>query len=134
MARDLIKSVNLVNRSSKKKLRHFIVGISYGTMVARRALQIAPVGMFEGVLLDGLAPTEKIEQSNEADRIMKKYVKKVPECKNTIMKDINGRIKVRGIIPEILKRNNPIMNSCTIYFLSIFANEPAVFAPTCTNS
>ena len=123
VARDLLKSVNLVNRSAKKKLRHFIVGISYGTMVARRALQIAPVGMFEGVLLDGLAPTEKIEQSNEADRIIEEVCQKVPECKNTIMKDINGRIKVRGIIPEILKRNNPIMNSCTSYFLSIFAND-----------
>ena len=126
VARDLIKSVNLVNISSKKKLRHFIVAISYGTMVARRALQIAPVGMFEGVLLDGLAPTEKIEQSNEADRIIEEVCQKVPECRNTIMKDINGSsssVKVRGIIPEILKHNNPIRNSCTIYFLSIFANE-----------
>lgn len=126
VARDFLKGVELVKKEPGEIRKHFIIGISYGTMVARRALQIAPVGTFEGVLLDGLAPNEKIEQSNESDRILQEICDQVEGC-SELLRSIEGAdaIKVRGIIPSILQNNSIQRNSCTNYFMATIKGDPA---------
>ena len=118
VARDLLKGVELVKKENDLR-KHFLVGVSYGTMVARRALQIAPIDTFAGVLLDGLAPTEKIEQSNESDRILQEFCEKVNGCAELLRK-VEGNPKIRGIIPSILRVNFNQRNSCTNYFMTTF--------------
>lgn len=124
VARDLLKGVELVQKERRAgdSRKHFVIGISYGTMVARRALQISAIGTFAGALLDGLAPTEKIEQSNESDRILQEFCEQVEGCAELLRGIEAGGggddLKVRGIIPRILQSNSGRRNSCTSYFMT----------------
>lgn len=117
VARDLLKGVSLVKKENATR-KNYLFGVSYGTMISRRALQIAPDGTFEAALLDGLAPVERIEFSNESDRIIEEFCNLLPECKRQIdgVTPRSAVIKVREIIPEILKNQN---NSCASYFFNL---------------
>lgn len=117
VARDLLKGVQLVLKENPAN-KHYLLGVSYGTMIARRAVQIAVQGTFEAVILDGLAPVERIELSNESDRILEELCAMIPECQALLAAVTPGEseLRVREIIPEILKRNSVEMNSCAAYF------------------
>lgn len=135
VARDLLKSVELVKKEEEEEAkgidgradglnvrRNYLIGISYGTMICRRALQLASEGTFESVILDGLAPVERIEQSNEADRIIQEMCDQIPECRNRLesllSRDFDVRqLPVRQLIPLILRNNSRGTNSCASIFL-----------------
>ena len=125
VARDLLKAVELVNKSGPIGSKNYLVGISYGTMISRRALQIAAEGTFEAVLLDGLAPVEQIELSNESDRLIQEICDLLPSCKMqldrvAIPTSKDPSLPVRSLIPQIISSR---MNSCTAYFMEIFATN-----------
>lgn len=113
VARDLLKSVQLSGKDSQGR-RNFLLSVSYGTMIARRVLQLAPRGTFEAVILDGLAPVERIEISNESDRTIEEFCNAVPSCKAKLDFLSNDSLKVRGLIPRILSTQN----SCSQYMQS----------------
>ena len=120
VARDLLKGVELVMKEDSKK--NYLFGVSYGTMISRRALQIAEEGTFEAVLLDGLAPVERIEFSNESDRMIEAFCDSLPECRRQIERVTprNVEIKVREIIPNVLNNQG---NSCTNYFMNFMKGQ-----------
>lgn len=125
VARDLLKGVTLVKKEEGKAKvlsKNYLFGVSYGTMISRRALQIASDGTFEAVLLDGLAPVERIEFSNESDRIIEEFCNYLPDCKRQIdaVTPRESAIKVREIIPEILKNQT---NSCAAYFFNFMRGQ-----------
>lgn len=127
VARDLIKAVSLVNQESTAQTSNYLVGISYGTMVSRRALQLAPEGLFEAVLLDGLAPVENIEISNESDQIIQEICDLLPACKEKLHGfDGSGKMAVRQIIPRIIAESAKSVNSCTAYFIKTFAGQKSL--------
>jgi pimeloyl-ACP methyl ester carboxylesterase len=122
VARDLLKGVELAKKEEGESRKNYLFGVSYGTMISRRALQIAPDGTFEAVLLDGLAPVERIEFSNESDRAIEEFCNLLPDCRRRIdaITPKEAEIKVRQIIPEILKNQ---ANSCTAYFLTLMRGK-----------
>lgn len=124
VARDLLTGVQLV-LNEQLGVKNYLLTVSYGTMIARRALQIAVPGTFEAAILDGLAPVEQIELSNESDRILEEFCSRLPECQTQLVGVTPGvaELRVREIIPAILKRNGVKMNSCTAYFTSKLDNQ-----------
>lgn len=122
VARDLLKAVTMVKRQdSPAKSRNFLFSVSYGTVIARRALQIGP-DVFESAILDGFAAIERIEHSNEADRALQEFCDMTPSCKNQL-NDISvakDKIKIRKLIPRILT-SGP--NHCISHFQTVLSNH-----------
>ncbi len=132
VARDLLKAVELVKKdlesNSTVNGKNYLVGVSYGTMVARRALQLSRDGTFESVLLDGLAPVENVELMNESDRIFHEICDLLPACKQRLdsLNLDNSTVDVpmiRRIIPKIIDEAGRGMNSCTAYFKETFVGK-----------
>lgn len=116
VARDLIKGVQMVkSQDQPKKSKNYVLSISYGTVIARRAVQIEPE-MFEAVIFDGLAALERIEISNEADKALEDFCQMVPSCRKSLgnVPKTGSHPRIRSIIPTILSSSN----QCTQYFAS----------------
>jgi pimeloyl-ACP methyl ester carboxylesterase len=117
VARDLLKGLSMVkSQDQPKKSKNYLLSVSYGTVIARRAVQIEP-NVFEAVIFDGLAALEKIEISNEADRALEEFCDMLPNCRQELSKiPFDSKLRIRSVIPEILAKQN----QCTQFLVDYY--------------
>lgn len=117
VARDLLKGLSMVkSQDQPKKSKNYLLSVSYGTLLARRAIQIQPEA-FEAVIFDGLAALERIEISNEADRALEEFCNQLPNCRQQLeLLPKKSQLRIRSLIPKIIS----IPNQCTRYMTEFF--------------
>ena len=120
VARDLLKGVSMVkSQDQPKSSKNYLFSVSYGTVIARRAVQIQP-DAFEAVIFDGLAALERIEISNEADRALEEFCDAIPNCRQKLESfPQNSKLRIRSIIPEILSTQN----QCTQFLVEFYNSD-----------
>ena len=115
-SRDLIRAILLVNQqvAEAQSTRNYLYAVSYGTVIAQRAMQIRP-DLFTAALLDGLAAAEKVEESVKSDALIEEFCRSLPNC--TALLQDNGAGSVRELLGRALDSQTP----CTRYFRQRFS-------------